>query len=173
MRSFWLLFFLLALTSASIAQKGLLFINKKTNREIFIKEGDLVKFSYNGYIHQREHQYGIVMSIEDSLIEMASPNSSLSNKGMSEVRYIYTKDITGFRKFHRSRPYLISLSNVVIAAGSIYLYYEINKKSNLTFGKKLGISIGTGLVGKFFERLIFPDKIKYKIGEEWKVEVLK
>ena len=162
------LFTLLAL--ASVAQKSLLFTNTKTKQEILVIEGDVIKFSYNGYLNQQEDHYGHVLSIKDSVIEMSTPVASLFVKRDEKTRYINVKDITGFRKFHRSRPYLKGFTNLVIAAGTIYLFYIINKdKNDLSYGDKVAISIGTGIIGRFAEKIIFPQKIKNKIGEEWEI----
>ena len=156
------------------AQQGLLFQNNKTEKQVLIKEGDLVKFSYKGYIGQRETKYGVLFSIQDSIIEIISPTAQGTiSLGGTETRLIYIKDITGFRKFHKSRPYLMALSTISITIGSIYLYYFIDKKTNLNFGEKFGLSLGTGLVTTLIVKSIFPDRIKYKIGEAWSVEVLK
>ena len=163
-----LLFTLLALVS--VAQKSLLFSNKKTKQELLVTEGDVIKLSYNGYLKQHEDHYGHVLSIRDSLIEMSTPVASLFVKRDDKTHFINIKDITGFRKFHRSRPYLKGLTNLVIAVGTIYLFYIINKnKNDLSYGDKVAISIGTGIIGRFAEKIIFPQKIKNKIGEEWEI----
>jgi hypothetical protein len=139
-----------------------------------IKEGDFVRFSYKGYIGQNEIKTGVVFSIQDSLIELISTVSSgRISMGATENRFIYIKDITGFRKFHRSRPYLMALSNIAITVGSILLYYSIDKKTNLRFGEKLGLSIGTGLLSTIIVRGMFPERIKNKVGDIWEVRVLK
>jgi hypothetical protein len=156
------------------AQRGLLFTNKSTQKEILVREGDLVKFSYNGYIGQREIKSGVVMSIQDSVISLIAPVSNgRINTGATETRFIYVKDITGFRKFRRSRPYLMGLSNISVTVGSILLFYAIDQKTDFTFTEKLGISLGTGLLSTMIVRAAFPERIKNKIGEEWEVKVLK
>jgi len=156
------------------AQRGLLFTNKTTQKEILIREGDLVKFSYNGYIGQKEVKSGVVFSIKDSVIGLiAQVASGKINLGLTEIRYIYLKDITGFRKFHRSKPYLQAVSSVAITVGSILLFYSIDKHSDLTFAEKLGISVGTGLVTTMIVRAAFPERIRNKLGTDWKMELLK
>ncbi len=156
------------------AQQGLLFENHKTKKQVMIKEGDLVKFNYNGYIKQKETKYGVVLSIQDSVIEIISPTArgKISLEG-TEIRFIYINDITGFRKFHRSRPYLMALSTISITIGSVYVYYMIDKKTNLNFGEKLGLSLGTGLLSTIIVRSLFPERIKNNIGENWSLKVLK
>ena len=114
------------------------------------------------------------MSIQDSVVEIISTISSgRMNLGATETGFILIKDITGFRKFHRSRPYLMTLSSIAITVGSIYLYYIIDKKTDLSFGEKLGLSIGTGVFSTLVVRGFFPERIKNKVGKEWEVKVLK
>ena len=164
---------LLLSTISTNAQHSLLFQNKITDKEISIEEGDLVKFNYKGYLGQKEVEYGIVFSIEDSVIEIISPNKQgMINLGGNKTRHILTKDITGFRKFHKSRPYLMALSSISITAGSIYLYFYIDKKTNLKFGEKLGLSIGTGLISTMIIKAIFPERIKNHLGEEWSLRIV-
>ncbi len=156
------------------AQQGILFTNKNNQKEVLVKEGDLVKFSYNGYIGQREVKYGTVLSIQDSVVSIIAPTSSGKlSAGGTETRFIFIKDLTGFRRFHKSRPYLMSLSTISATVGSIFLFYAIDRETNLTFAEKLGVSIGTGLISTSLVRLAFPERIKNKIGTEWEVKVLK
>ena len=155
------------------AQQRLLFQNKISDKKISIEDGDLVKFNYKGYLGQKEIEYGIVFSIEDSVIEIISPNKQgMISLGGYKTRHILTKDITGFRKFHKSRPYLMTLSSISITAGSIYLYFYIDKKTNLKFGEKLGLSIGSGLISTLIIKAIFPERIKNHIGEEWSLKIV-
>jgi hypothetical protein len=168
------LFLFLFFIAPGFAQKGILFTNKTDGKEILIKEGDHVKFSYNGYIGQREVKSGIVVSIEDSIIGIAAPGTTgMFGATTTDTRYVYIKDITGFRKFHRSRPYLMSLSTITVTVGSIYLFYLIHKNTDLSFGEKLGVSIGTGVVTSLLIRAVFPERIKNKVGEEWQVKAVK
>jgi hypothetical protein len=174
MKKISLLFVLFLYAMCSMAQQGLLFTHKNSGKEILVREGDLVKFSYQGYIGQREVKTGVVLSIQDSIISLAAPVSNgRTATGATETRFIYIKDITGFRKFHRSRPYLMVLSNITITVGSIFLFYAIDQKTDLTFAEKFGISLGTGLITTGIVRAAFPERIKNKIGEDWEVRVLK
>jgi hypothetical protein len=165
------LLFLLIMTCW--AQHSLIFSNKSTKKEILIQSGDLVKFSYKGYLGQTEIKSGIVMGVQDSVVEITGPVSGRLSLGATETRFILIKDITGFRKFHRSKPFLTALSNIAITAGSIYMFYTIDKKTNLSFGEKFGLSVGTGLLTTFIVRAMFPERIKYRIGTDWMITVMK
>jgi hypothetical protein len=173
MKNILIVFVFVLSVQVGFTQKGLLFTNKNTKQEILIKHGDLVKFTYNGYIGQKEVKSGIVMSIEDSIIEISTPSTGLSGIGVVDTRFIYTKDITGFRKFHKSRPYLMMLSSLTIAAGTIVMFYIIDKKTKLNFGQKFGLSLGAGIISSAVVKGLFPERIRNKIGEEWNVVVLK
>jgi hypothetical protein len=165
---------LLLLSLSCMAQQGILFSNKNTKKEVLVKSGDLVKFSYKGYLGQHEVKSGVVMDIQDSVVELISTLSSGKiSLGTTETRFILIKDITGFRKFHRSRPYLMTLSSVAITIGSIYLYYVVDKRTNLNFGEKFGLSLGSGIFSTLVVRGFFPERIKNKIGDAWEVKVLK
>ncbi len=173
MKSSLFFFLLVVSTLGSFAQKAVLFTNKNTKQEILVKHGDLVKFTYNGYIGQKEVRSGTVMSVEDSIIEISAPATGLSGIGVIDTRFIYIKDITGFRKFHKSRPYLMTLSRLTIAVGTIVMFYVIDKKTKLNFGQKFGLSLGAGLVSSAVVKGLFPERVKNKIGEEWVITVLK
>lgn len=166
--------FLLVLALPVFSQRGILFTNKVNQREILVREGDLVKFSYNGYLGQKEVKSGVVLSIQDSIVGIISTVSSGKfSTGATETRYILVRDLTGFRKFRRSRPYLMTLSNVAITVGTVLLFYAIDKNTDMTFAEKFGLSVGTGLVTTIIVRAAFPERIKNRIGEEWEVRVLK
>lgn len=174
MKKIWISLVLFLVVFTAIAQQALLFSNKNTKKEIMVQSGDLVKFSYKGYLGQREIKSGIVMSIQDSVVEITAPVSSgRMSLGATETRFILIRDITGFRRFHRSRPILMTLSNLAITIGSIYMYYSIDRKTKLSFGEKFGLSLGSGLVSTFVVRGMFPERIKNRIGEEWAVTILK
>ncbi len=174
MKKGFLVILLLSVSITCISQNTLLFSNQTTKKEIKVECGDLVKFSYKGYLEQPEVKSGIVMSVSDSVVEIVAPVSGgRLSLGATETRYIIVKDITGFRKFHRSRPFLMTLSNLTITVGVIVLFYNIDKETDLSFGEKFGLSLGTGLASTLIVRGMFPERIKNKIGKDWTVSVLK
>jgi len=154
------------------AQKALLFVNSQSGEEILIKEGDLLKISYTGYIKQREVKSGVVTLIQDSIIEISSPGEY--RKRMPEIRYVYVNDITGFRKFRKSKPALQFVSRVMATAGSIALYYWVDSYTDMNFGQKLALSAGTGIATGVIARSFFPERVKNFIASNgWTVNVLK
>jgi hypothetical protein len=167
------LFVLCSIQTFCQAQQGLLITHKESGKEILIKEGDYVKFRYHGYIGQPETIMGVVSEIEDSLVAITSIKNN--NTGQTAVRWVYVNDINGFRKFRRSRPYLVLVSNVITAAGTIVLYAVVDRHTNWGFGEKLGFSVATGLATRLLLNGLFPERIKNHVGpnQAWRIQVLK
>ncbi len=115
---------------------------------------------------------GVVTLIQDSIIEISSPGDF--RRRLPEVRYIYIHDITGFRKFHKSKPALQLVSRLVATAGSIYLYYLVDNYTDMNFAEKISLSVGTGLATSAIVKAFFPERIKnYLSPNGWSVRVLK
>ncbi len=175
MKKYFLTSFLFFLALLSIAQQKVCFYNIETKGIIEIQSGDIVKLSYSGYLGQPEVKLGMILSVQDSIIEISAPSygSGMLKTSIEDPRFIITKDITGFRKFRRSRPYLMALSTMAISIGTIFTYYIIDKKTTLSFGEKFAISLGSGIATKLIVRGLFPERIKNKIGKTWAVSTQK
>jgi hypothetical protein len=154
----------------ALAQQGIVFTFMQRGQEVLVKEGDYVKVSYSGYLGQPEMCSGIVALIRDSLVEL----SIMDGVRKGELRTVAIKDITGFRKFRKSKPALQLLSRLITAAGSIYLFYAVDNYTELTFAEKLSLSIGTGVLSGVIVKGFFPERIRNVVAPDlWSVRVLK
>lgn len=83
------------------AQQQIIF-TKSDSSIITIRQNDLVKLAYNGYMQQPQEAEGIVTAINDSTITLA-PRKKLFKKSKA-AQTLYVRDITGFRQYSKFRP---------------------------------------------------------------------
>jgi hypothetical protein len=84
------------------AQSKVVFTKADSSSIVTIKQKDLVRFAYNGYLKQPQEAEGIVTAINDSTITL-SPRKKLFKKSKT-VQMLYIRDITGFRLYSKFRP---------------------------------------------------------------------
>ncbi len=155
-----LIIFITSAVLFSKAQQKMVFTNAVSKKEVTIKQQDVVKLLYQGYLGQIQEVYGTVELITDSFIRFENNWN------------VMVKDIIGFRKFSRYRNILqpaiqiVTLVGVIIAIPTI-----INNNPQFTGGQRLGISFGIGAVASLLNRMLFPSKVKKFMIDGWVAKV--
>lgn len=144
----------------STAQQKLVFNDTVANKTITVKQADIVKFLYIGYLGQIEQVYGKVELVTDSFVRF-------------EHNWIVrVNDIIGFRKFSKYRDILkptvqiLTIVGVIVAVPTV-----INQNPQLSGAERLGVSFGIGALGTLINRLLFPSRIKNFMLDGWQVKV--
>ncbi len=151
---------LLACVYNVAAQQRLVFTLPHANKTVVVKNGDMVRLLYRGYLGQVQDYYGRVENINDSFV------------GFENNWKIRVSDIIGFRKFNKYRDLLKGVTEVVTLTASIIAFpLIINNNPHLSFGQRLGITFGIGLAGSLMNQLLFPSQIKYFMSAGWQVKV--
>ena len=99
---FFLLIISVIFTFTIQAQNKVVFSKADSSSIITIKQNDLARLAYNGYLKQPQEAEGIVTAINDSTITL-SPRKKLFKKS-KPARILYIRDITGFRLYSKFRP---------------------------------------------------------------------
>jgi hypothetical protein len=84
------------------AQNKIVFIKADSSSMVTIKQNDLVRLAYSGYLKQPQEAEGIVTAVNDSTITL-SPRKKLFKKSKAG-QTLYIRDITGFRLYSKFRP---------------------------------------------------------------------
>jgi hypothetical protein len=84
------------------AQNKVVFTKADSSNIVTIKQKDLVRLAYNGYLKQPQEAEGIVTAINDSTITL-TPRKKLFKKS-KPGQTLYLRDITGFRLYSKFRP---------------------------------------------------------------------
>lgn len=161
-----LLFILFILTSLSLqAQYKLAFTNNDSSKTITIKQKDLTRLSYNGYMNQPQEAEGKVSSVTDSSITLSPRKKFLQKK--QAVQTILIRNITGFRQYSKSRPaaeiiYGVAGVGVTGAVAGIVS----NGKSASTVLTILS-SAATAAVTTGLKNAIFSHRIKNYLANGW------
>jgi hypothetical protein len=84
------------------AQNKVVFTKADSSSMVTIKQNDLVRLAYSGYLKQPQEAEGIVTAVNDSTITL-SPRKKLFKKNPAG-QTLYIRDITGFRLYSKFRP---------------------------------------------------------------------
>ena len=163
---FILLFLFLPLSL--FAQNALRFTNPTTGEEVIIKEGDMAKFSYSGYLNQPEvveNRVFLISPIDVHLAQMA-----FGKVVPQTQRTVLLNDITGFRRYFKYRTQLKTSLQLASTVSVILLYPEIVDRDKLTRTEDILISLGISLGVSLIIEAMFPKKIKHKMGQGWQYE---
>lgn len=87
---------------SSNAQNKIVFTKADSSSIITIKQNDLVRLAYNGYLKQPQEAEGIVTAINDTTITLSARKKLFRKSKAGQTLYI--RDITGFRLYSKFRP---------------------------------------------------------------------
>lgn len=155
--------FLWFLISASFftakAQQKLIFSNANSGKVVVVKQHDMVKLAYNGYLGQIQSAYGRVEWITDSVVSF------------QDGWQVRINDIIGFRKFIKYRDILQSTTTIVtLIGGMILVPYVIYNNPGMSDLQRMGVLFGIGAGVSAINNLLFPDNIKYYMRSGWTVK---
>jgi hypothetical protein len=156
---FVLVFIILGFTTVAAQQKAV-FTNNNSGKIVVVKQNDLLKLVYRGYLGQMQEIYGRVDNINDSFIRF-------DNNWTVRI-----SDILGFRRFSKYRDVLKGAVDVVVLVGAIVVVpILIYSTPNLSLVERLGISVGIGTAASLATNWIFSSKIKNIMSAGWVVKV--
>jgi hypothetical protein len=163
-----LLSFLLVCSMASLAQNTVVFTKTDSSHTISIKQQDLVKLAYTGYLKQPQEAEGIVTAINDSTITLA-PRKKLFKKAKS-VQTLYIHDITGFRLYSKIRPageIIYGIVGVGLTGTVTAIIGGVSIPAILSF-----LSGGATLaVTTALKNVVLSSKIKNRLADGWTMQV--
>ena len=160
--------FSLLLSFPTLAQNALRFTNSITGEQVIIKEGDMAKFSYSGYLNQPEVVENRVFLI--SPIDVHLAQMTFGSVVPQTQRTVLLNDITGFRKFFKYRTQLKTSLQLASTVGVILLYPEIVDTDRLTRTEDILVSLGVSIGVSLIIEAMFPKKIKHRMSQGWQYE---
>ena len=142
-------------------QKKLVFTDTVHNsKTIIVRENDMVRLLYKGYMGQLQAVYGKVELITDSLIRF------------EDNWTVRTTDIVGFRRFNKYRELLQGGTQVVTFVGVMFAVVAVGNNPNLNGWQRTGVTFGVGLGASAINNWLFPSRIKHFVHHGWIIEVL-
>lgn len=151
------------------AQHKIVFTKADSSSLVSIKQKDLVRLAYNGYLQQPQEAEGIVTAINDSTITL-SPRKKLFKKSRPG-QTLYIRDITGFRVYSKFRPageIIYGIVGVGISGTVTAIVGGVSIPAVLSF-----LSGGATLaVTSFMKNLVLSNKIKARLKDGWTMQVL-
>jgi hypothetical protein len=151
------------------AQQKMVFTNADSSKTITVKQKDLVRLAYNGYMQQPQQAEGFVSALNDSTITL-TPRKKLLQKSMPG-QTLFIKDITGFRRYSKLRPaaeIIYGFVGIGIAGTATAIVSSANLSTILGFAAAAGTAVvTTGLKNAFF-----PFKIKNSLNNGWQMQLL-
>lgn len=168
MRSFLLIIPILFAFAVN-AQNKVVFTKADSSSIVTIKQKDLVRLAYNGYLKQPQEAEGIVTGINDSTITL-SPRKKLFKKN-KEAQTLYIRDITGFRLYSKFRPageIIYGIVGVGITGTVTAIIGGVSIPAIVSF-----LSGGATLaVTTALKNIVLSNKIKNNLKDGWNMQVL-
>lgn len=166
---FILLIALLCITFLLQAQHKLVFTQNTKGQTVEVKNKDLVRLMYNGYMQSPQEAAGFVSAITDSTVTL-SPRKKLFQKKQA-AQTLLIKDISGFRKYSKFRPAGEIIYGVLGIGITGAVSAIISNSSSSTVMSFVG-PVATGMVTATLRNLIFSDKVKNHTSGGWSVNVV-
>lgn len=167
----FLILTLVCLSFCANAQNKLVFTNTTdTSKTVTVKQKDLARLAYNGYMKQAQEVEGYVANVTDSSITL-SPRKKLFKK-QQLGQTILIRDITGFKRYASFRPAaetIYSIAGVGITGAVSAIISKASVPVALTFLSAAGTQTVTMAIKKVF----FPSKIKNHLGSGWTMKLQK
>jgi hypothetical protein len=151
------------------AQQQITFTKAESSKTVIIKEKDLVRLSFKGYMNQQQVMEGYVSSVTDSSITLA-PRKKLFQKIMG-AQTIMLKDISGFKRFSKFRP----AGEIIYGVAGVGLngtIAAVASNANLTGAAGFAATAGTSIVTGVVKNLFLPKKIKYFLKDGWQMKLV-
>jgi hypothetical protein len=150
------------------SQNKIVFTKADSSNMVIIKQKDLVRLAYNGYLNQPQEAEGIVNAINDSTITL-SPRKKLFRKS-KPGQTLYIHDITGFRLYSKFRPageIIYGIVGVGITGTVTAIIGGVSIPAVLSF-----LSGGATLaVTTAMKNLVLSNKIKARLKEGWNMQL--
>jgi hypothetical protein len=158
------IFFALAIN----AQSKVVFTKADSSSIVTVKQKDLVRLAYNGYLKQPQQAEGIVTAISDSTITL-SPRKKLFKKS-KPGQTLYIRDITGFRLYSKFRPageIIYSIVGVGITGTVTAIIGGVSIPAILSFlsgGATLALTTA-------LKNVVLSNKIKNNLKDGWAMQL--
>jgi hypothetical protein len=167
MKSF-VLFIVLCISFSASGQQKLVFTNPMANRSITIKQKDLVRLGYSGYMKQAQEAEGVVSILTDSSITLSPRKKFLQKARPAQV--IMLRDVTGFRRFSRFRvPGEVIYA--VLSVGVTGTVTAIISSSGSSAAMGFVSAAATQTFTTALRNVFFSSKIKDHLGQGWTMKV--
>jgi hypothetical protein len=167
MKPLTLIFFIFLSLSVK-AQNKIVFTKADSSNTITIKQKDLVRLAYNGYLKQPQEAEGIVTAVNDSTITL-SPRKKIFRK-IKPGQTLNIHDITGFRLYSKFRPageIIYGITGVAITGTVTAIIGAVSIPAILSF-----LSGGATLaVTTALKNIILSNKIKNNLKDGWVMQL--
>jgi hypothetical protein len=164
-----LFFVLICIAFSTQAQYKLVFNNADNSKTIIVKQKDLTRLSYDGYMHQPQEVEGNVSAITDSSISL-SPHKKFLQK-REPVQTVLIRDISGFRRYSKFRPgtqIIYAVASVGVTGAVSALISDVST----SFIAVLLSSAATGAVTTSMNSVFFNHKIKNYLAKGWSMRLV-
>jgi hypothetical protein len=151
------------------AQHHLVFTNADSSKKITVKEKDLVKLAFTGYLSQPQIAEGFVANINDTTITLAPRKKLLAPKAMGQTLYI--KDIIGFKRYSKFRQ-AGEIIYGVVGIGIAGTVTAIIGNANLPSAASFATAAATSIVVGALRGAVLPTKIKHKMSDGWQLSLI-
>jgi hypothetical protein len=164
-----LFIFVLLIAFTTQAQNKIAFTKNDSSKTITIKQKDLARLRFNGYMNQPQEVEGYVSAITDSSISLAPRKKFLQKRPAPQT--ILINDITGFRQYSKFRPAAEIIYSVLGVGITGAVSAIVSKGSTSTITTILSTA-ATGAVTTSLKNVIFSHKIKNNLAKGWTTHLL-
>jgi hypothetical protein len=164
----FLLFLTLIITFQLQAQNKLVFTKSDSSKVFTVKQNDLVKLSYYGYLKQTQQAEGKVTDLTDSSITLTPRKRFLQKTKL--VQTILLKDINGFKRYSNFRP-AGQIIYGIVGVGITGTVTAIIANANVPTAASFFSAAATQTLTTAIKNVFFPSKIKNFLNKGWTMQL--
>lgn len=168
MRQIIFIFVMFAGLSAQSQQK-IVFTHAESGKTVTVKQSNLLKLSFNGYLGKQQAAEGKVTGITDSSITL-NPRKKRLQRLYGE-QTVLLKDITGFKRYSNFRP-AGEIIYGIVSVGAAGTVTAIIASANVSTALSFLTTAATSTVTLALKNVFLPTKIKNLFNKGWTMQLL-
>jgi hypothetical protein len=151
------------------AQQKIVFTKADSSKTITVKQKDLVRLVFNGYMNQPQMAEGIATEITDSSITL-SPRKKMFQK-LKAKQTILLRDITGFKRYSKFRP-AGEIIYGIMSIGAAGTVTAIIASADVSTAVGFLATAATSTLTLAIKNVFLPVKVKNYLNEGWTMQLL-
>jgi hypothetical protein len=166
-----LIILILSLTCSLSArsQQKIVFTNAESGKSVTVKQSNLLKLSFTGYLEQQQTAEGKVSAITDSSVTL-SPRKKIFQK-LRGAQTVMLKDVTGFKRYSNFRP-AGEIIYGILSVGAAGTVTAVIASANVPTALSFLTTAATSTLTLAVKNVFLPTKVKNHLNEGWTMQLL-
>jgi hypothetical protein len=152
-----------------LSQQKIVFTNAESEKSVTVKQNNLLKLSFNGYLGKQQTAEGKVTGITDSSITLNPRKKKLQRLYGDQT--VLLKDITGFKRYSNFRP-TGEIIYGILSVGAAGTVTAVIASANVPTALSFLTTAATSTLTLAVRNVFLPNKIKNHFDKGWTMQLL-